>query len=157
MFYNATKGGVDTFDWMCSQQSCSRKTRRWPLCVFYGMVNIAMNNSYIVYSHRPVNKNILRRKFGTALAIALCRPHANIRLQQARYLPREVVSSILSVFDLPDPVATTSQQQKSDKRHRCKICPSSATFRGKVLCIKCQKAMCPRHTCQLCINCYNNE
>ena len=103
MFYNATKGGVDTFDWMCSQQSCSRKTRRWPLCVFYGMVNIAVNNSYIIASHRPENKKLSRRKFGTDLAMSLCRPHANVRLQQAKYLPREVVSSILSVFDLPDP------------------------------------------------------
>lgn len=27
-FYNQTKGGVDTFDQMCSISSCSRKTRR---------------------------------------------------------------------------------------------------------------------------------
>ncbi|KAG0722934.1 Acid ceramidase [Chionoecetes opilio] len=30
-FYNKTKGGVDTFDQMCAQYSCSRKTKRWPL------------------------------------------------------------------------------------------------------------------------------
>nr|CAI5867119.1 unnamed protein product [Callosobruchus analis] len=37
--YNQTKGAVDTFDQMCSGMSASRKTRRWPLCVFYGMLN----------------------------------------------------------------------------------------------------------------------
>ncbi|KAJ8943556.1 hypothetical protein NQ314_009710 [Rhamnusium bicolor] len=29
--YNETKAGVDTFDQMCSNMSCNRKTRRWPL------------------------------------------------------------------------------------------------------------------------------
>ena len=48
-FYNATKGGVDTFDQMCSVNFCSRKTRRWPLCILYGMLNAANVNSYIIY------------------------------------------------------------------------------------------------------------
>ncbi|CAE1281229.1 unnamed protein product [Acanthosepion pharaonis] len=36
---NRMKGGVDIFDQMCGQYSCGRKTKRWPLCVFYGMLN----------------------------------------------------------------------------------------------------------------------
>ncbi|KAJ0171852.1 hypothetical protein K1T71_012615 [Dendrolimus kikuchii] len=47
-FYNQTKGGVDTLDQMCSNMSCSRKTNRWPMCVFYGMLNIAFINSYVL-------------------------------------------------------------------------------------------------------------
>jgi len=31
LYYNLTKGGVDIFDQMCSYQSCSRMTKRWPL------------------------------------------------------------------------------------------------------------------------------
>ena len=128
------------------------------LCVFYGMINLAVNNSYIVYAHRPENKDISRRKFGSDLAVSLCRPHANVRLEQARYLPREVVSSIVAVFNLPDPTiqaAASHHQQKSEKRHRCRICPSDGMFRGKVLCILCQKAMCPKHTYQVCSQCYD--
>lgn len=36
-YHNATKGGVDPFDWMCAPYSCGRKTKRWPLCMFYGI------------------------------------------------------------------------------------------------------------------------
>ena len=43
--YNKTKGGVDTFDQMCSTYSTSRKTKRWPMCMFYGMLNIAAINA----------------------------------------------------------------------------------------------------------------
>ncbi|KAJ8876655.1 hypothetical protein PR048_021102 [Dryococelus australis] len=38
-FYNATKGDVDCFDKLCHTYSVSRKTRRWPLCIFYGLQN----------------------------------------------------------------------------------------------------------------------
>lgn len=35
LFYNTTKGGVDTFDQMCSPMSCNRETNKWPMAVFY--------------------------------------------------------------------------------------------------------------------------
>ena len=47
-FYNGTKGGVDTFDQMCATSSCSRKTRRWSLCVWYGILNAACINAFII-------------------------------------------------------------------------------------------------------------
>src|SRR5215510_5531487 len=34
-FYNSTKGGVDTVDQLCGNYSVSRRTRRWPLCIFF--------------------------------------------------------------------------------------------------------------------------
>lgn len=49
--YNATKGSVDTFDQMCQNMNCSRKTMRWPLCYFYNMVNIGSINAYVIYLH----------------------------------------------------------------------------------------------------------
>lgn len=48
-FYNSSKAGVDLVDMKCAVFSLSRKTRRWPLAVFYGLVNICkLVNSFIV-------------------------------------------------------------------------------------------------------------
>ncbi|KAK0059507.1 piggyBac transposable element-derived protein 4 [Biomphalaria pfeifferi] len=44
-FYNETKCGVDTFDQLCHRYSVSRRTRRWPLTVFYGLLNAVGINS----------------------------------------------------------------------------------------------------------------
>ncbi|XP_060880495.1 piggyBac transposable element-derived protein 4-like [Metopolophium dirhodum] len=41
LFYNSTKGGVDTVDQMCGNYSVSRRTRRWPLSIFFQLLNIA--------------------------------------------------------------------------------------------------------------------
>lgn len=49
--YNATKGGVDTLDQLCSNYSSNRKTKRWPLCFFYNILNLACVNSFVIYQH----------------------------------------------------------------------------------------------------------
>lgn len=46
---NKTKGAVDTFDQMCAKYSCWRKTERWPLCLFYTIINAAVISSWIIY------------------------------------------------------------------------------------------------------------
>lgn len=48
LFYNSTKGGVDSFDQMAHNYTTSRKTRRWPLRHFYGMLHQAGINSQII-------------------------------------------------------------------------------------------------------------
>lgn len=70
--YNQTKGGVDSFDQMCQSMNCGRKTRRWPLCIFYNMLNIACINAYVIYVHNfyrkqkeHQNENPARKKLKT--------------------------------------------------------------------------------------------
>lgn len=50
-FYISTKGAVDSLDQMCRNNSYRRSTRRWPLYVFYGIINLACLNSMIIYIH----------------------------------------------------------------------------------------------------------
>ena len=38
-FYNSTKGGVDIADKKCAATSCSRRTNRWPMSLFYSLIN----------------------------------------------------------------------------------------------------------------------
>ena len=54
-FCNSTKGGVNTVDQLCGNYSVSRRTRQWPLCVFFHLVNIAGMNGKS-YSTRLVSR-----------------------------------------------------------------------------------------------------
>jgi len=63
--YDKTKGAVDTVDQMCRKFTVKRDflkyisalcflqvkrgTKRWPLCIFYGMIDIAAINALIVW------------------------------------------------------------------------------------------------------------
>ena len=49
-FYNSTKGGIDTVDQLYGNYSVSKRTRRWPLCIFFHLVNIAGVNGQILYN-----------------------------------------------------------------------------------------------------------
>ena len=51
MEYNRTKGGVGTVDQLWHRYTVKRPTRRWPMCVFYGMLDVAAVNSLFVFFH----------------------------------------------------------------------------------------------------------
>ena len=99
MFYNASKGGVDVFDQLCAASSTSRKTRRWPLCIFYGILNIIVNNAWIIWSSQPSSDD--RHDFTMAMAYDLCRPWAVTRYNtKARYWSNAVRDMVKSTFNV---------------------------------------------------------
>lgn len=60
--YNNTKYGVDTVDQMARFYTVKAPTRRWPLQVFYNILNLVSINSWVLYKETNKNK-ISRRKF----------------------------------------------------------------------------------------------
>ena len=76
LYYNGTKGGVDTIDQMVRTYTVKRMTRRWPLVIFYNMVDVSALNAFIIWmSLHPtdfVHKATRRRQFIMALGKELC-------------------------------------------------------------------------------------
>lgn len=48
-YYNSTKGGVDCNDQLCSNYNVGRRTKRWPLAVFFHLLNISGINVFVVH------------------------------------------------------------------------------------------------------------
>ncbi|XP_046681546.1 uncharacterized protein LOC124368317 [Homalodisca vitripennis] len=102
--YNETKGGVDAMDQLCNNMSCSRKTQRWPLAVFFGIMNISFVNSYVIYCTNNLEKGnqpANRRTFMKELFMDLSRPHMQNRLQIPS-LRRGLRTMICGVLGIPD-------------------------------------------------------
>lgn len=62
--YNDNKAGVDTMDQMLSGYSCKRGTKRWPLAMFYNILDVAGLASFIVHaasSHTSNKQRISHR------------------------------------------------------------------------------------------------
>lgn len=160
-FYNSTKGGVDTFDEMCSIYSCHRKTRRWPLCLLYWMVNAAAINSIIVHTSNLKRAGCTRipkrRRFMLQLSRDFIRPWAQKRLSSP-CLPRPLRALISTVCDLPSvagtqPPAGQVLAQCSHPQVRCAECPRSSDRKTRIRCLNCQRPVCQTHFYPVCINC----
>lgn len=151
--YNQTKGGVDTMDQMCSVRSCSRKTKRWPLCIFYDLVNIGGVNSLIILNRVLCSKNkppLTRKLFLNQLYQQLAYPWLEQRLS-IRNLPRDLRSMILSVLHRTETADIVRPREK--KRTTCKICPSEKRRMTTNYCNKCDAAFCAEHRGDVCKNC----
>ncbi|XP_035227307.1 uncharacterized protein LOC118199528 [Stegodyphus dumicola] len=50
-FYNVTKGSADALDEKCSKHSTSRRARRWPMAIFFRLLDVSGINEHVVKSH----------------------------------------------------------------------------------------------------------
>lgn len=166
-FYNKTKGGVDTFDQMCSVMSCNRKTNRWPMCIFYAMINISCINAYVIYCHNASTlgqKIMSRRDFMKKLQSELVEPWLKMRLAVPT-MPTHIKTKIQNILALNrDEGASNStanlrptQAQYLNKRKVCGLCSYKQRRMTKSYCTKCKTAICGEHKADFCLNCAQNN
>lgn len=48
--YNKNKGGVDNLDKVTGTYTCKRKTKRWPMVVFYNILDVSAYNAFVVWT-----------------------------------------------------------------------------------------------------------
>lgn len=73
-FYNNTKSGVDLVDEKRGSYSTSRRCRRWPLTLFYRLLDIAGINSQVVFTLNDLETNHKRRLFLKEIGLAMAKP-----------------------------------------------------------------------------------
>jgi len=121
---------VDTLDQMCAGTACSRKTRCWPLCVMFGMLNAACINSYITCCENHAKRGmafINRRCCLLELAKAFIMPWAKARLSSP-FLLRPLQTLITTVCEVPSLADArapgTSLAASNSPVLRCCECPA---------------------------------
>lgn len=149
-FYNSTKGGVDTTDQLCSLYSVSRKTRRWPLVIFFCLMNTVGINSQVIHAtNHNFEKKIIRRKFLEEIGLSLVRPFMQIRAQILT-LPRELRLSIKKFLPEEEEVAP---RERPPARGRCNFCPRVQDRKTPYICEECYKFVCKEHMKVFCDDC----
>lgn len=154
MDYNATKGGVDTIDLMCSRISTSRRTKRWPMIIFFRYLDIAGINSMRIYQMNNCLKKFVRREYIFGLAIELMDENLRERAKICS-LPKDI-SVFLNNYREEDNYKK-SKNENISKRCFCYICGSKKNNITKLKCISCDKSICQKHSSHTCDNCSNNE
>lgn len=150
--YNVTKGGVDALDQMCANYSISRRTRRWPMAVFYAILNIVgINAAVLLQCTKTIDQidDIKRRELLQRLGMGLVKPH--IQRRDVRPLSRELRQVVIKLGGTP--LASTSSEPEPVRKARCYMCPRNADKKTKIVCEKCSKHVCPDHRLSVCQNC----
>ena len=62
LFYNKTKSGVEVIDQMARKYSVKVESRRWPVHVFYNVIDLALINSWILFRN-VCKSNVNRCRF----------------------------------------------------------------------------------------------
>nr|XP_061799518.1 piggyBac transposable element-derived protein 4-like [Nerophis lumbriciformis] len=114
--YNRCKGAVDRLDQVCGTYSVRRRAQRWPMCLFYHMVDVSCYNAFVLFTEiNPdwnAGKRYKRRLFLEELGMALIEPEMLRRrqlktqgFQAAEATPKRCVRN-------PSENANTAQQRQ---------------------------------------------
>lgn len=150
MNYNMTKGGVDTVDKMCETYNVARGTNRWPMVIFYSLMNVAGINSYIIYMQNNPDKKINRRIFLQSLSYDLVSSQLRRRALNTS-LPRNIK---LRLFELCKIDGPESSGTSFNKTGRCGYCSSKKNRKTRYNCATCKKYFCLEHAIMVCPDCY---
>jgi len=154
--YNRTKGGVDTVDQLCHRYSVKRATRRWPLCIFFGILDLAAINAMIIYlsANTTYNskKSYKRRIFLEDLSMQLMEGQLKSRQNNPTGLNKRVTDA-MAIVGYPCPTPTIPKEARTlavtraqeGKRKRCSFCPAKKDCKTSLRCSKCYRHMCAKH------------
>lgn len=150
MDYNSTKSGVDILDKMNEAYNCARATCRWPMVLFYTLLNVAGINSYIIFKNKNLSVTKPRRLFLENLAMELLDGHIRRRAIQEN-IPKGIKLRLREICGI-----TVENNPKPVTYGRCYLCGSKKNRKTKFSCEKCNKYMCMEHIKCICPECLEN-
>ena len=167
-FYNATKSGVDTLDMKCSNYSANRRTRRWPLAIFYHLLAVSCSNGYVLYEHFEKADKMSRFDFMKVLGLSMTKNHLRQRLNVPNH-PDSLKKLMMEVLNENDTTQRTPNRRtrtpaegparreigsdKLEKRKNCRYCPYQKNRMTSYKCIKCETPTCLECSKKLCNVC----
>lgn len=150
-FYNFTKGGVDVVDGMKALYSVARISCRWPLTLFFTLLNVGGINSQIIYNGNT-EKVIERRDYLKTLALSLINEHLVIR-SSIETLPFQLKESTKRIAGINDETALEEKRPEG----LCAYCPRRKNRKTVKKCGKCKKSICTSHTKFMCVKCNEEQ
>lgn len=150
--YNSTKGGVDSLDEKCAKFTCSRRTRRWPMVIFYRLFDISTVNAYILYSAYKDNCPLYRSKFLEKLAYQLVTPQLERRSRNSR-VSRKLRLSICEILGIAEFPIHENRVTKLEQRKTCSLCDYKKRRRTSYVCYSCQRPICLECARKVCPDC----
>lgn len=154
-FYNSTKSGVDTLDKVVRGFSSKRKYRRWPVHVFFTVLDAGIYSTFKMMKSLNLAEQSTHYSFKKDLSYEMCMPFVR-RRSQLQHLRMSVKKSMMLVgidFSTPTQGLVGTQGRRPS---RCHLCPRKRDRKTRNFCSSCEKACCSDHGGWLCSECFIN-
>ncbi|XP_070400472.1 piggyBac transposable element-derived protein 1-like isoform X2 [Nothobranchius furzeri] len=141
--YNYMKSGGDDAEQVARKYSVRTATRRWPVAVFYNMLDLAAANAYVLYK-ACTGSTDTRRLFLHHLAMELRSGFMREKASAAAADTTAATAAAAALHNLPN-WTTQCQVRKNCNRNRSRFC-----------CVKCHRytcAKCREHENWVCEEC----
>ena len=117
----------DLFKKLVNNYTCKRVTNRWPVIIFYWMLDVEAYNSAVCFMAKAPDiykEHQKRHHFLSALSEQLCKGQIERRfLTETKYLPKHVIMC-MEAFVYVEKAADPSQNQNNgNQKKRWKKCP----------------------------------
>lgn len=148
-FYNSTKSGVDVLDKLCAQYSCKRSTRRWPLSLFFTILDIMCHNSSVLFfSHQPQwrKSKDKRRFFPLDAAHNICSRRIHERMNNPSIGLQRCMKRARELFPAATGNYALDEQPTRKTKGRCYSCERKLDIKIQSRCSKCKKFVCAKHS-----------
>ncbi|KAJ4427179.1 hypothetical protein ANN_24795 [Periplaneta americana] len=167
LYYNDTKGGVDTMDQMVRKYSTKRTTRRWPVSIFYTLLDIAALNGYTIFilnfPHWNKKKPNQRRLYLQELGLKLITPYIEKRARNVTGLQKCVISAMEGILKRKIK-QTSGAKEVHGGKGRCHLCTRDCrskidkynkVSKTTIICSVCKRYTCGKHSkksvvCSIC-------
>lgn len=153
-FYNRTKSGVDNVDKLIRSYDVSRNSRRWPLTLFFWMLNTAAINGKVIQILNIPEDKSNRRSFIKGLALALLEPHLQSRKSNIR-LSTDLRKRIAERTG--DQGCPPLKKSTPGIKRRCHVCPAKKDRKTQYICETCSCHICLDHSIFQCAKCYQTK
>ena len=156
LYYNDTKGGVDRMDQIVQTYSCKRKTKRWPMTLFFNIIDVGTIAAFVVWTTKNVHWNERkchrRRLFLMELGYDLLQSHLDRRV----HLPEALQKNVRLALQAIGITVTTSQSNtvlEVTVKKLCQVCPRERDRKVITHCASCDVPCCPDHHKVICTTC----
>uniref|UniRef100_A0A1B6MTB6 PiggyBac transposable element-derived protein domain-containing protein n=1 Tax=Graphocephala atropunctata TaxID=36148 RepID=A0A1B6MTB6_9HEMI len=143
LFYNSSKGGVDTVDKYVSHYSVARTTNRWSMVIAYALFNVGGLNSFIIFKKNNNNPTMKRRIFLIRLAKELCKDHMVTRVSIPS-TPTNTKKRLRQILEITEERRAAPADDVTSGR--CHACDWRKNRLSKTKCAACSQFICREHS-----------
>ena len=140
--------------------STKRGTRRWPLSLFFTVLDIVVHNSFVIWldkypgwsSYPNSRKSDVRRLFILELGKAFCMNWISAReVKPYTALQPSVKRAMAFVKGRPVKKAKQDTQTAAVSKGRCHTCPRNKDKKTNIRCNLCSQFVCGEHATKCCV------